>query len=332
MEELEKEGELNIKALLDEYLPDTRGGKSKTHEEIEKEFKRLVNYYNDLWEREKEFIKKKNKDGTYNKDYKFLNRYKDKNGNTLLKVFYEKTEHEKKEKYLEDIKFNDLVKKYKDTNEPFIVGGSDYDKLRKMLRLNEFYSKVGKNEIEYNGEKYIAKYLEKKGLKEGKEELPDVDFIRGKICDKKYKRCLKLDFYLPEYKKHKIIIEFDGAQHFRHVSWSSKDTYETMEKNLQDNKNRDKLKNEYCKEKGINLYRIKHNSNKSVTKKEIDEIMDTIFPDIESSSFNLTFDKIGYIETPESKNYESKMNTNPMANLDETIYRILNNIKKQYIY
>lgn len=59
---------------------------------------------------------------------------------------------------------------------------------------------------------------------------------------------LKFDFYLPDYN---IIIECDGAQHFRSVNndWNSKCK-------LQETRQRDEQKAEYCKKKGITLLQI----------------------------------------------------------------------------
>lgn len=61
----------------------------------------------------------------------------------------------------------------------------------------------------------------------------------------KFRRLLKLDFYIPEYK---IAIEVDGKHHSEEDSlYKSRDT-----------KERDLIKNKFCKENGITLYRIRH--------------------------------------------------------------------------
>lgn len=59
---------------------------------------------------------------------------------------------------------------------------------------------------------------------------------------------LRFDFYLPDYN---IVIECDGAQHFRALNseWSS--PYK-----LQETRNRDKKKKEYCNTHNITLFQI----------------------------------------------------------------------------
>lgn len=59
---------------------------------------------------------------------------------------------------------------------------------------------------------------------------------------------LKFDFYLPDYN---TCIEYDGEQHFKYKNngWNNKENFESLLK-------RDKIKDEYCKKKGIKLIRI----------------------------------------------------------------------------
>lgn len=59
---------------------------------------------------------------------------------------------------------------------------------------------------------------------------------------------LRFDFFLPDYN---IVIECDGAQHFRSINneWDSKFK-------LQETRDRDIRKQEYCKKKGIKLFQI----------------------------------------------------------------------------
>lgn len=59
---------------------------------------------------------------------------------------------------------------------------------------------------------------------------------------------LRFDFYLPDYN---VIIECDGAQHFRSINseWNSKTK-------LQETRVRDNLKQKYCKENNIILLQI----------------------------------------------------------------------------
>ena len=76
--------------------------------------------------------------------------------------------------------------------------------------------------------------------------------------DCRYKNPLPFDFYTPQYN---LCIEFDGKGHFKKINWDGKMTDEEMEENLKSNQLRDQIKNNYCKEKGINLLRIKYDEN-----------------------------------------------------------------------
>lgn len=61
----------------------------------------------------------------------------------------------------------------------------------------------------------------------------------------------RFDFYLPEYN---LIIEYDGEQHYKPMRY-----HDDEDKNILDfrkRQERDKIKNNYCKENNINLLRI----------------------------------------------------------------------------
>jgi very-short-patch-repair endonuclease len=77
-------------------------------------------------------------------------------------------------------------------------------------------------------EKNNIKYLYQHKFKECKNKLP-----------------LPFDFYLPE---HNLLIEYDGRQHFEQSGFSNDKLKKTQK--------HDKIKNNFCKEKGINLLRI----------------------------------------------------------------------------
>jgi very-short-patch-repair endonuclease len=82
----------------------------------------------------------------------------------------------------------------------------------------------------------------------------DIKFIHQKQFDNcKNKIKLRFDFYLPE---QNTVIEFDGTQHYYPTSFSSDKSKETMDKNLQYNKERDKIKTQYCLDNNIRLIRI----------------------------------------------------------------------------
>ena len=104
----------------------------------------------------------------------------------------------------------------------------------------------------YKGEKLIANFLGEKKI----EYIPQYSF---KNC--RLERKLKFDFYLPEYN---TCIEFDGGQHFKPVDYFGGE--EAFKKTQQ----RDKIKNEYCKENNIKLIRINY---KEYTNNNIENIL-----------------------------------------------------------
>lgn len=79
-----------------------------------------------------------------------------------------------------------------------------------------------------------------------------------------YKKPLRFDFYLPD---HNTCIEYDGIQHFQRTTFSHD--------NFEDRKKRDKIKEEYCKQKGIKLIRIPYTDldliDKEYIKRRLDE-------------------------------------------------------------
>lgn len=85
------------------------------------------------------------------------------------------------------------------------------------------------------GERKIHDYLSNNGIK----------FIKEKIFEEL--NPLRFDFYCPNLN---LIIEYDGIQHFKSRDFFGGDKY------LIDIKNKDKIKNNFCKENSINLLRI----------------------------------------------------------------------------
>ena len=110
---------------------------------------------------------------------------------------------------------------------------------------HHIYGKNGCPKCNKNkGEESIRKFLIEKGI-----EFEEQKTFEG--CE--YKRQLKFDFYLPKYN---LCIESDGNVHSDKINWNGKLTNEEMEKELKLNQHRDEIKNEYCKNKGINLVRV----------------------------------------------------------------------------
>lgn len=82
----------------------------------------------------------------------------------------------------------------------------------------------------------------------------NIEYIPQKRFDDcKNKRTLPFDFYLPT---KNTCIEFDGAQHTQPVEyWGGEEKFVYLQKN-------DSIKNQYCKDNGINLIRIPYTMNK----------------------------------------------------------------------
>lgn len=98
----------------------------------------------------------------------------------------------------------------------------------------------------------ISKGVEKicKILDNNKIEYKIEQTIPGCISEKNM--LLRFDVYIPILNTY---IEYDGEQHFRPVEiWGGKETFLSTKK-------RDKIKNDFCKKKKINLYRISYKEN-----------------------------------------------------------------------
>ncbi len=70
--------------------------------------------------------------------------------------------------------------------------------------------------------------------------------------DCRNKKSLPFDFYISKYN---LCIEFDGQLYYMSVKYFGGD------KKLNERKDNDLIKNNYCKEKGINLLRIRYDEN-----------------------------------------------------------------------
>lgn len=79
-----------------------------------------------------------------------------------------------------------------------------------------------------------------------------------KFPDCKRVRCLKFDFYLPDYH---ICIEYDGEGHFRPIKIKDQDRGKLLLKYAQEN---DQIKTSYCKMKGIPLLRIDYSKKNQI--------------------------------------------------------------------
>jgi very-short-patch-repair endonuclease len=102
----------------------------------------------------------------------------------------------------------------------------------------------------YKGEIIVRKFLIENKIKfEEQKRFNDCRNIKP----------LPFDFYIPQYN---LCIEFDGEQHFiPHAFNSRKETEERKLENLKIVQFRDQIKNDYCKNNGINLLRIRYDEN-----------------------------------------------------------------------
>lgn len=105
---------------------------------------------------------------------------------------------------------------------------------------------------ESRGEFKVRKFLENSNIK----------FIQEYYFDDcRYKLPLRFDFYLPDYN---VLIEFDGQQHYDDYFYKNK--VEDAEYSLNETIKRDRIKDEYCKEKNIKLIRIPYFEEKNINK------------------------------------------------------------------
>jgi hypothetical protein len=86
------------------------------------------------------------------------------------------------------------------------------------------------------------------------------------FCDLYYKNKefpLRFDFQIWYSNTEWFLLEIDGLQHFKASSFGSHLTEEQIQKNFEEGKERDNLKNEYCKNHNIMLERIIWDGNKN---------------------------------------------------------------------
>lgn len=98
----------------------------------------------------------------------------------------------------------------------------------------------------------------------------NINFVQQKRfddCKDKYK--LAFDFYLPD---HNIVIEYDGEQHFRTVTYGKMSEEQAL-KNLETTQKHDAIKNKYCERNNIQLIRIKYTEKENIEKIIKDKII-----------------------------------------------------------
>ena len=104
------------------------------------------------------------------------------------------------------------------------------------------------------GEYSIYEYLTKNKI-EFEREMK----FQGLVSPKN--KQLRYDFYI---KSHNLLIEFDGAQHFKKVKWAITETENDVNEHFDYIVECDHLKNEYADANKIRLYRIKYTEIKNI--------------------------------------------------------------------
>lgn len=93
----------------------------------------------------------------------------------------------------------------------------------------------------------------------------NIEYEKEKIFSGCYdKKSLRFDFYLPKYN---LCIEYDGIQHFEPIS------YWKGEEGFYDLKNKDSIKNKYCKDNNILLIRIPYYDKEKINTQYIEELL-----------------------------------------------------------
>ena len=110
------------------------------------------------------------------------------------------------------------------------------------------------------GEKQVKEYL----------DTHKITFIPQYIFDDcKNIKALPFDFYLPDYD---ACIEYDGIQHFNPIDFAGKGEEWALQQ-FNELKHRDEIKNTYCRDHNILLYRIKYTQDVNTT---LDELFATL--------------------------------------------------------
>lgn len=149
-------------------------------------------------------------------------------------------------------------------------GNRQHISIKHLVCGNVYKARYSDIQQSHTGCPYCSKFG---GLSSGEQKVSDVlkyeyhfdqdkDFYYGYVIpDLKYKNNLHFDFWLP---KQRIAIEYDGKQHYISIN------YFGGYKALQQQKKRDQLKNQYCKDNNITLIRIPYTIS---TKKKIKAIL-----------------------------------------------------------
>jgi len=154
--------------------------------------------------------------------------------------------------FLEFLKMSEKV--HKNKYDYSLVEYIDFDtKIKIICPKHGIFEQNPSNHIKLEHGCPICK--ESKGEKKIREHLKELNIFYE--CQKTFKDCiykrpLKFDFFIRDYN---LCLEYDGIQHFESIDVFGGDD------ELENLKTRDQIKNEYCKNNNIHLFRIKYNEN-----------------------------------------------------------------------
>ena len=113
------------------------------------------------------------------------------------------------------------------------------------------HTKTCTGELKCSGGEYqIMKVLAELNMEKNENYLYDTSFWNVKD-----KNLLRWDFIV-NHNTSPMVIEFDGRQHFRPVTFGG--SIEQAQENFEDYKRRDKIKDDHCKENNIPILRISY--------------------------------------------------------------------------
>ena len=131
---------------------------------------------------------------------------------------------------------------------------------------------VGKEKRFSSGEKKVYDSLIELGFREEYDFVFNQTFTPLKTYSKKN---LRPDFL---FEKDKIMIEYDGRQHFEPVKFGNI-SQERAEENFKQQQDKDELKNQFCKDNNYKMVRISYKDFDKVLTilmKELNEIIDWV--------------------------------------------------------
>lgn len=139
------------------------------------------------------------------------------------------------------------------------------------MGLSNYLNKMNSHKIEMNSRLSFWQTTKQRG---SKGEIITRNFLRKyninfkeqksfqDLWYKNKEHLLRFDFQIWYTDTDWFLFELDGLQHNKIVNWNGKLTESEMEQALQENIERDNLKNEYCQNHNIKLERIIWDGNK----------------------------------------------------------------------